>query len=125
MVFTHIPSSLVLVTVAFAPNLPVAAALLILREGLVEMDVPTRQSYVMAGGRAEERTLASGVIHLVRLGSWALAPAIAGALMQGVSLLVPLIAGAALKIANDLALYAAFRRRRPPEEQPVARSRPG
>jgi hypothetical protein len=48
MVFTHIPSSLLLVTVAIAPSFPIAAVLFVLREGLVEMDVPTRQSYVFA-----------------------------------------------------------------------------
>ncbi|WP_430384153.1 MFS transporter [Archangium violaceum] len=56
MVFTHLPSSLLLVTVAYAPSFPVAATLFLLREGLVEMDVPTRQSYVMAVVRPEERT---------------------------------------------------------------------
>jgi MFS family permease len=61
MVFTHIPSSLLLVTVAYAPSFPVAAVLFLLREALVEMDVPTRQSYVMALVRPEERGLASGV----------------------------------------------------------------
>ena len=57
MVFTHIPSSLLLVTVAFAPSFPVAAVLFLLREGLVEMDVPTRQSYVLAVVEPEERTV--------------------------------------------------------------------
>src|SRR5207248_3797403 len=75
MVFTHIPSSLLLVTVPFAPSFPIAAALFILREGLVEMDVPTRQSYVVAVVKPEERTVASGVTYLVRLGAWAVAPA--------------------------------------------------
>ncbi len=117
MVFTHIPSSLLLVTVAFAPTFPVAALLFLLREGLVEMDVPTRQSYVMAVVRPEERTFASGVTHLVRLGAWAVAPAFAGLLMRGSSLAIPLYAGAAMKISYDLLLYAAFRRHRPPEEQ--------
>jgi MFS family permease len=117
MVFTHIPSSLLLVTVAFAPNFPVAALLFLLREGLVEMDVPTRQSYVMAVVRPEERTFASGVTHLVRLGAWAVAPAFAGLLMRGSSLAIPLYVGAAMKIAYDLLLYAAFRRHKPPEER--------
>jgi MFS family permease len=67
MVFTHIPSSLLLVTVAFAPDFWTAALLFLIREGLVEMDVPTRQSYVMAVVKPEERTLASGVTHLVRM----------------------------------------------------------
>ena len=116
MVFTHIPSSVFLLTVAFAPSFPVAAVLFLLREGLVEMDVPTRQSYVMAVVRPEERTVASGVTHLVRVGAWAVAPSFAGALMQGVSLGVPLMIGAGMKIAYDLLLYAAFRRAKPPEE---------
>ncbi len=116
MVFTHIPSSVFLVTVAFAPNFPVAALLFLLREGLVEMDVPTRQSYVMAVIRPEERTFASGITHLVRVGAWAVAPSFAGALMQGVSLGVPLMIGAGMKIAYDLLLYAAFRGVKPPEE---------
>jgi MFS family permease len=116
MVFTHVPASLLLVTVAFAPSFPVAAVLFLLREGLVEMDVPTRQSYVMAVVRPAERTFASGLTHLVRMGGWAVGPAFAGLFMQGVSLLAPLILGAAMKIGYDGMLYAAFRRIRPPEE---------
>jgi MFS family permease len=116
MVLTHIPSSLLLVTVAFAPTFPIAAALFLLREGLVEMDVPTRQSYVFAVVSPEERTLASGVTNLVRLGAWAVAPAVAGALTTGSSLFLPLAIGAGMKITYDVALYVAFRRLRPPEE---------
>ncbi|HVP38823.1 MAG TPA: MFS transporter [Candidatus Saccharimonadales bacterium] len=117
MVFTHVPSSLLLLTVAVAPTFPVAAALFILREGLVEMDVPTRQSYVMAVVRPEERTVASGVTHLVRLFSWAVAPGFAGLLMSGPALAGPLVVGAGMKIAYDVLLYAAFRGSRPPEER--------
>jgi MFS family permease len=117
MVFTHIPSSILLVTVAYAPNFPVAAALFLLREGLVEMDVPTRQSYVMAMVRVQERTFASGLTNLVRLGGWALAPSFAGLLMQGASLAAPLFVGAGMKISYDLLLYRAFERVRPPEEE--------
>jgi predicted MFS family arabinose efflux permease len=117
MVFTHIPSSLLLMTVPFSPTFPVAAALFLVREGLVEMDVPTRQSYVMAVVRAEERTFASGVTHLVRLVGWATAPAFAGLLMRGLSVGAPLFVGAAMKIAYDVLLYAAFRKQRPPEER--------
>jgi len=116
MVFTHVPSSLLLVTVAFAPTFPVAAILFLLREGLVEMDVPTRQSYVMAVVRPEERTLASGVTHLVRVGAWAVAPSFAGWFMTGWSLMTPLLVGSVMKIAYDVLLFAAFRRTRPPEE---------
>ena len=116
MVFTHLPSSLLLVTVAFAPSLPVAAALFLLREGLVEMDVPTRSSFVMAVVAPEERTRVAGITHLVRLAGWAVGPLIAGALMTGAGLWVPLAIAAALKITYDLLLWAAFRAVRPPEE---------
>lgn len=117
MVFTHIPSSVLLASVAFAPNFWVAAVLFLLREGLVEMDVPTRQSYVMAVVRPEERTYASGVTHLVRLGGWAVAPTFAGWLMQAASLAAPLFIGAGMKIAYDLLLWRAFRKLKPPEER--------
>ena len=116
MVFTHIPSSLLLITVPFAPTFPIAAALFVLREGLVEMDVPTRQSYVMAVVRPEERTFASGVTHLVRLGAWAVAPGFAGLFMRGASLAAPLFIGAGMKIGYDILLFIAFRSVRPPEE---------
>ncbi len=116
MVFTHIPSSLLLVSVAYAPSFPVAAVLFLLREGLVEMDVPTRQSYVMAVVRPEERTVASGVTHLVRMGAWAVAPAFAGVMMENVSLMLPLVIGAGMKIGYDLLLWRAFRHVKPPEE---------
>jgi MFS family permease len=116
MVFTHMPSSLLLLTVAFAPNFLVAATLFLLREGLVEMDVPTRQSYVLAMVDAEERTFASGVTNLVRLVGWAVAPAFAGLFMTGDSMYLPLVIGAGMKIAYDLLLWRAFRSVRPPEE---------
>jgi MFS family permease len=116
MVFTHMPSSFLLVTVAFAPSFAVAAVLFLLREGLVEMDVPTRQSYVLAVVRPDERTLASGITNLVRLAAWAAAPAFAGLLMTGNRLYVPLVVGAAMKIVYDLLLWRAFRAIRPPEE---------
>jgi MFS family permease len=116
MVFTHIPSSVLLATVPFMPSFPIAAALFLLREGLVEMDVPTRQSYVMAVVRPEERAFASGVTHLVRLAGWAIAPAIAGYLMSGSNLALPLLIGAGMKIAYDVMLWRSFRRVRPPEE---------
>jgi MFS family permease len=116
MVFTHIPSSLLLITVAFAPSFGVAAVLFLLREGLVEMDVPTRQSYVLAVVEPGERTFATGVTHLVRLGCWAVAPVFAGRIMDSASLGSPLILGAAMKITYDLLLWRAFRGTRPPEE---------
>jgi MFS family permease len=120
MVFTHIPSSILLATVPFAPSFTIAAVLFIIREGLVEMDVPTRQSYVVAVVRPEERTAASGVTGLVRLGAWAVAPAFAGLVMKGGGLGAPLALGAAMKITYDVMLYFAFRRVKPPEERAAA-----
>jgi MFS family permease len=117
MVFTHIPASLLLVTVAFAPSFPVAVLLFLLREGLVEMDVPTRQSYVLAVVPPEDRTKASGITHLVRMGAWAAAPAFAGLAMEKAALFAPLVVGAAMKIAYDLLLFRAFRGVKPPEER--------
>ena len=84
--------------------------------GLVEMDVPTRQSYVMAVVQPAERTFASGVTNLVRLASWAVAPAFAGALMVGDSMYLPLVIGAAMKVTYDFLLWRAFRGLPPPEE---------
>jgi MFS family permease len=116
MVFTHIPSSLILMGVAFAPNFPIAAMLFLLRESLVQMDVPTRQSYVMAVVQPQERTFASGITGIVRLGGWAVAPAFAGMVMQGLWIGTPFIIGPALKITYDILLYRAFSGLKPPEE---------
>jgi MFS family permease len=114
-----VPSSLLLATVPFAPNFWVAAALFVLREGLVEMDVPTRQSYVVAVVRPEERTFASGITQLVRMGASALAPGIAGQLMGFLSASAPLWIGAGMKIAYDGMLWMALRRLKPPEESQI------
>ena len=118
MVFTHIPSSIALIGVALVPQFWMAAILFMLRELLVEMDVPTRQSYVMAVVQPEERTFASGVTSLVRLGGWAIGPFAAGALMQGVAIATPLIVGGVLKIGYDALLYLSFRGLKPLEEKP-------
>jgi MFS family permease len=117
IVWTHMPSSLLLLTLPWAPSFPVAAVLFLLREGLVEMDVPTRQSYVMAVVQPAERLTASGVTSLVRLGGWAVAPMIAGGLMQSTTLGMPLVVGAATKVVYDFLLYVSFRAHRPPEER--------
>ncbi len=118
MVYTHIPSSVLLFTIVASDHLVVAAALFLLREGLNEMDVPTRQSYVMAVVRPEERLAAAGVTSLVRSGGWAAAPALAGWLMQAGGLGLPLVTAGATKIAYDLMLWREFRRVAPPEETP-------
>lgn len=118
MVWTHLPSSLLLPAIGFAPSFALAAVCHLLRECLVEMDVPTRTSYTLALVRPEERTAAAGWTNLTRLASWAVGPAIAGALMGSVALVAPLLAAAVVKIGYDLALWASFRRLPAPEERP-------
>lgn len=124
MVLTHLPSSLFLIAAAFAPSLRVAVLLFLCREALVEMDVPTRQSYVAAVVLRNERTFASGITNLVRNVFWAIGSSFAGFFMQNAALSAPLVIGGGAKISYDLLLYRAFRRLRPPEEQPKAMSLP-
>ncbi|HWZ43816.1 MAG TPA: MFS transporter [Candidatus Saccharimonadales bacterium] len=116
MVFTHLPSSLLLMAVPFAPSASWALALFLLRESLVEMDVPTRQSYVAALVAPEERTFASGATNLVRTGAWAAASSLSGVLMN-LTFSAPLILGGGLKVIYDVLLYRSFIGLRPPEEQ--------
>ena len=116
MVFTHLPSSLFLIAAGFAPNPAMAIVLFLARESLVEMDVPTRQSYVAAVVKPRERTYASGMTNLTRTVSWAAAASFAGVLMQSFALSAPLILGGSLKIGYDLLLFRGFRRLKPPEE---------
>lgn len=116
IVFTHLPSSLFLIAVPLAPSFGWAAALYLARAALVEMDVPTRQSFVVAVVKPGERTFATGVTNLTRNVAWMAGPGLAGWLMQQVSLGAPLFLGGGLKIAHDLLLWTAFRRVKPPEE---------
>ncbi|HXV73682.1 MAG TPA: MFS transporter [Sphingomonadales bacterium] len=116
MVFTHIPSSVFLILVPFAPDLGWAVALFLAREGLVEMDVPTRQSYILAVVQPEERAFASGMTTLTRNVAYAAAPGLAGLAMRFLSVSTPLFLGGGIKILYDLLLYRSFRRVRPPEE---------
>lgn len=125
MVFTHLPSSLFLLAVPLAPNFRMAAALLFLREALVEMDVPTRQSYVAAVVQPHERVYASSVTNLTRTGAWAVTASAAGALMQHVAFSAPLALGGGIKVIYDLLLYRSFRHLKPPEEQQLSHAKPG
>ena len=117
MVFTHIPSSVALMAVPLAPSLPWAIGLFLVRESLVEMDVPTRQSYVAAVVAPRERARASAITNLCRNSAWAAGPTLAGYAMQHVALALPLFIGGTIKIAYDLLLYGAFRHLKPPEER--------
>jgi predicted MFS family arabinose efflux permease len=116
MVFTHLPSSLFLIAVPLAPSSGFAIVLFLLRESLVEMDVPTRQSYVAAVVAPHERTYASGVTNLTRTMGWAASASIAGVIMQRLAFSGPLVLGGGLKIAYDILLYRNFRKLKPPEE---------
>ena len=100
----------------FAPSFAVAAFLLLCREALVEMDVPTRQSYTAALVRPEERTFASAVANVARNAGWAASSSFSGVFMRTVSLGAPIFIGSSLKIIYDVALFISFRHLRPPEE---------
>ena len=116
MVFTHIPANLFLITAAFMPSAPLAVTFLLLRMAFSQMDVPARQSYVMAVVPPEERAAAASVTNVPRSLAIALAPLLAGALLQHSTFGWPLIAGGVLKLVYDLLLLVLFRRVRPPSE---------
>jgi len=118
MVFTHIPSNVLLVLVPLMPNLPLAITVLLARFSISQMDVPTRQSYTMAVVDPDERSAAAGVTAIARSIGAAVSPALAG-LMFGVPALLslPIFLSGGLKIVYDLALWREFRRVRPPEER--------
>lgn len=119
MVFTHLPSNILLALVSFAPTFPIAAALLLVRQMLSQMDVPTRQAYTMALVDPEERTAAASVTGLSRSLGSATSPVLSGLLLQGPLLVfgLPFILAGALKAGYDLTLWAVFRRVRLPEEE--------
>ena len=119
MVFTHLPSNILLILVAFAPTFPIAAMLLLLRQTLSQMDVPTRQAYTMALVAPEERTAAASVTSLARSIGSATSPVFSGLLLQGPLLIVglPFILAGILKAAYDLTLWSIFRHVRLKEER--------
>ncbi|HEX7970461.1 MAG TPA: MFS transporter [Stellaceae bacterium] len=116
MVFTHLPSNILLILVPFAPSLWLALALLLLRSALSQMDVPTRTSYVMAVVTPPERAAAASVTSVPRSLAAALSPLAAGYFLGLSSFGWPLVAAGALKAIYDLLLLVLFRHRRPPEE---------
>lgn len=105
MVFTHLPSSLFLLLLPWAPTPLVAAVLFLAREALVQMDVPARQAYVAAVTRPGERVYAFALTGLARSVGWAVGPGLAGWSAQALGLGAPLVLGAGLKIGYDLLLY--------------------
>ena len=118
MVFTHLPSNVLLILVPLMPNLALAIAVLLLRFSLSQMDVPTRQSYVMAVVEPGERSAAAGVTGIARTTGAAISPVLSAPLVASASLAaVPFFLAGGLKIAYDLLLYRAFRSGRAPDER--------
>ena len=120
MVFTHIPSNILLILVPLMPNLPLAIIVLLLRFSISQMDVPTRQSYTMAVVEPDERSAASGITGIARTTGSSLSPVVAGPLLGHAALLsIPFFVAGGLKIIYDLLLYRSFKAVKPPEEKTI------
>jgi MFS family permease len=117
MVFTHIPSNMLLMIVPLMPSLPAAIGVLLARFSISQMDVPARQSYTMAVVAPDERSAASGVTTIARSVGAAFSPSLAGIFLSIPALIsVPFFLSGGLKIVYDLLMYRAFRSRKAPEE---------
>jgi MFS family permease len=118
MVATHLPSNILLFLVPLMPTAPLAIGVLLARFSISQMDVPARQSYVMAVVHPEERSAAGGVAGVARTIGAAVSPVFVGMMFAQPALIhVPFFVAGAVKIAYDLLLYRAFVAVRPPEEQ--------
>lgn len=118
MVFTHIPSNILLILVPFMPNLPLAITVLLLRFSISQMDVPTRQSYTMALVAPDERSAAAGITGIARTTGASLSPVLTGPLLANSALMsIPFILSGGLKIIYDFLLYWSFKSIKPPEEK--------
>lgn len=118
MVFTHVPSNILLILVPLMPTLPLAVLVLLLRFSISQMDVPTRQSYTVAVVDPTERSAANGVTNIARTAASALSPSLTGALFSagGIGLSAPFFIAGGLKIVYDFLLYRNFITVKPPEE---------
>ena len=117
MVFTHLPSNVLLILIPFAPDLTIAIALLLARSALSQMDVPTRASYVMAVVAPEERPAAASITAVPKTFAWAAGSLISGYLLTLSTFGWPLLIGGVVKGAYDILLLVKFQKVRPPEEQ--------
>jgi MFS family permease len=117
MVWTHIPSNILLILVPLMPTLPLAIMVLLIRFSISQMDVPTRQSYTMAVVAPDERSAAAGATTIVRTAAVSLSPVLTGALFGASWLSLPFFLAGSLKIIYDLALYQNFKAVKPPEEK--------
>lgn len=109
MVFTHLPSNVLLAAIAFMPDLGWAVALLLVRFALSQMDVPARQAFIAAIVAPSERTAAAAYTNTARYAGRPAGPAVAGVLMQRIAIGAPFLAAGAVKVVYDLMVYAAFR----------------
>ncbi len=116
MVFTHIPSSIFLILIPFAPTFYLAVILLLLRQLLSEMDVPSRQSYVVAMVNPEEKSIATSTTNVAKILASSVGPTIAGRVLL-LTAFSPFVIGGLLKIIYDIILYFNFRNLKPPEEK--------
>ena len=117
MVFTHIPSNILLIFLGFAPTLPLAIGIYLARMALSQMDVPTRQSYIVAVVNEDERTAAAGITNVSRNVAQAISPSLTGYILQSLPYLVaPFILSGILKIVYDISLYLNFRNVKPKDE---------
>jgi predicted MFS family arabinose efflux permease len=116
MVFTHLPSNVLLLLIPFSPNLGWALILLLLRFSMSQMDVPARQAYIVSIVEPEHRAGAVATTGAIRGLGQAVGPVLSGLAIQAALFGVPFFAGGALKIAYDLGLYAGFRGRRAEHE---------
>lgn len=115
MVFTHLPSNVLLILVPLMPNLPLAIAVLLVRFCISQMDVPTRQSYTMDVVHPDERSSASGITTVARSIGAALSPTLAGYMLARPELMsMPFFIAGGVKIIYDLWLYRAFVTHQPP-----------
>jgi MFS family permease len=110
MVFTHLPSNILLAVVPFMPNLGWAVTILLARFALSQMDVPARQAFIAAMVDPAERTAAAAYTNTARYVGRPAGPACAGLLMQQTALAAPFVAAGVIKVMYDIVLYAAFRR---------------
>lgn len=119
MVFTHVPSNILLILVPLMPNLPLAIAMLLARFSISQMDVPTRQSYTVAVVDPEERSAANGITNIARTTASAVSPIATGVLFGagGIWLSVPFFLAGGLKLIYDYLLYQQFVTVKPPEER--------
>lgn len=117
MVFTHLPSNVLLMLVPLMPTASLAVLVFLARSSISQMDVPTRQSYSMAIVDPEERTATAGITNMARSVATTISPPIAGYAFSVAALGVPFFLAGALKIVYDLLIWRTFRRLRPPEEQ--------